>query len=87
MVGAVEQELGSAGDGAELADDQPLVVDRVVVEDVVALKIPGIVDKIVIDGVVPHRNGGVVHHILQVDRAVPLRAGINFPLRDHDKTS
>ena len=83
MVGAVEQELCAAGDGTELADHQPLPVDGIVVEHIVALEIPGVVDKIVVDGVVPHRDGGVCHHILQINGAVPLGAGIDFPLRDH----
>ena len=62
---------------------KPLVVDGIVVEHVIALKIPGVVDEVVVDGVLAHGNGRVVHRVLQVDRAVPLGAGINFPLRDH----
>ena len=45
VIGAVEQELRAAGDGAELADDQSLVIDGIVVQYTIALKIPGIVDK------------------------------------------
>ena len=87
VVGAVEQELGPAGDGAEFADDKPLMVDGVVVEHIIALKIPGVVDKVVVYGVVPHGDGGVGHHVLQINCAVPLGTGINLPLRNHDKTS
>ncbi len=85
MVGAVEQKLRPAGDGAELADDQPLVVDGIVVEHVVFLKVPGVVDEVVVHGVIPHDDGGIGHHVLQIDRAVPLGAGIDLPLRDHLK--
>ncbi len=59
VVGAGEQEFRAAGDGAEFADDQPVLVDRVVVEDVVLLEGPGIVAEVVVHGKVAHLNGGV----------------------------
>ena len=62
-------------------------VNGVVVEDIVTLKVFGVVDKVVVNCIVSHRDRGVSHHILQVDRAVPLGAGIDLPLRDHFNTS
>ena len=38
MVGTVEQEFYTAGDGAELSDYQPIVVDRVMIKYIVPLE-------------------------------------------------
>ena len=38
MVGTVEQEFRAAGNGTELADYQPLVVDRIMVKHIVSLE-------------------------------------------------
>ena len=38
MVGTVEQEFRTAGNGTELADYQPLVADRVMVKHIVLLE-------------------------------------------------
>ena len=38
MVGTVEQELHATGDGAELTDYQPFVIDRIMVKYIVLLK-------------------------------------------------
>ena len=38
MIGTVEQELRTAGNGTELADYQPLVVDRIMVKHIVPLE-------------------------------------------------
>ena len=67
MVGAVEQELRAAGDGAEFADDQPVVVNGVVVEDVAARKVPGVVDKIVVYRKFADVDPRFVHHVFQID--------------------
>ena len=39
MVGAVEQEPGPAGDGAEPADHQPVLVDGIVIQHIVFFKV------------------------------------------------
>ena len=38
MVGTVEQEFRAAGNGTELADYQPLMVDRIMVKHIVPLE-------------------------------------------------
>ena len=54
MVGTVEQKLHATGDGTELADYQPLVVDRIMVKYIVPLKKQRIRHKVVVDGIVAH---------------------------------
>ena len=48
MVGAVKKEAGTTGDGAELSDNQPVMIDWIMVQYIVLLKISGIIYKIVI---------------------------------------
>lgn len=67
MIGPVQDEDGSAGDGAEFPDDQPVVVHGVVVKDVVVLKRAGIVAEIIVDGEVAHLDAGAGDHVFEVD--------------------
>ena len=59
VVGAGEQEFRAAGDGAEFSDHQPVAVDGVVIEHIVAREFRGVPEEIVVDRVIPHRNIGV----------------------------
>ena len=88
MVCCVEQECCTAGNGAVFPDDQPVVVAlRIVIEHIVALKVARVPDKVVIGRVVPDGDERVGDDVLQVNGAVPLTAGIDFPVRNHRRTS
>lgn len=66
MVGTVEQEFRAAGNGTELADYQPLVVDRVMVKHIILLEKQRVGHKIIIDGIVSHLDRRVFHDGIQV---------------------
>ena len=66
MVGAVEEELCPTGDGAELADYQPVVVDGIVIQHIVLLKVNGVMDKVIIHGVVSHKDAGTRHDLVEI---------------------
>ena len=66
MIGTVEQEFCSAGDGAELSDYQPLVVDRVMIKYIVPFKKQRVGHKIIIDGIVAHFDRRIFHNCIQV---------------------
>lgn len=66
MVGTVEQEFYTAGDGAELSDYQPLVVNRVMIKYIVPLEKQWVGHKIIIDGIVAHFDRRVFHNCIQV---------------------
>ena len=76
MVGAGEQELDAAGKGAEFADDQPVVVDGIVVKDVVLFKQAGVVYKIIVHSKVPDGDVGVGDGGFQIDGLAVAGAGI-----------
>ena len=81
MVGTVEQEFRAAGNGTELADYQPLVVDRVMVKHIILLEKQRVGHKIIIDGIVSHLDRRVFHDGIQVQRsACRLRVDISFSL-------
>ena len=48
MVGAIEQETSATGDRAKLTDNQPVMVNRIMVKNIILLKINRIIYKVVI---------------------------------------
>ena len=59
-------EYGMPLDGTELADYQPLVVDRIMVKHIVPLEKHRVGHKIIIDGIVSHLDRRVFHDGIQV---------------------
>jgi len=55
MIAAIEQELGTRRDGTEFPDNQSVMVDGIMIQYVVFLKIEGIVE-IMIIGIIPDYN-------------------------------
>lgn len=77
-MGAGKEKLCAAGNGAKFSNHQLVVIDRIVVEDIVFLKLPRVPDKVVVHGIFPHLDAGVSDHIFQVDRLSVLGAGVDF---------
>ena len=50
MVGAVENELCTAGYRTEFADNKPVIICRIMIEQVVFLEVSRIIHKIIVDG-------------------------------------
>lgn len=67
MICTVEKKLRAAGNGAEFSDDQPFVIDRIVVQHIVLLKIRRIFFKVIVDRIVADRNIRVGDYILQIN--------------------
>lgn len=67
MVGACKEKFRAAGDGAELADDEPVPVNWIVVEDVVFFKINGIIYEVIVHCIDPDGNVGPFDNGLQID--------------------
>lgn len=78
MIGAVEKEFRPAGNRAEPPDDQPFVVNRIMVQYIVLLKESRIGYEIVVNGVVANLDGGVLHYGIQVHGLRVAGPGIYF---------
>ena len=78
MVGAGEQKLGPAGDGTKFSDDKFVMVDRIVVQYIVFLKLPWVIDEVVIHGKVPDKDVGIFDDIFQINGFVVVGARINI---------
>ena len=78
MIGAVEQKANSAGNGAELTDNQPFMVNGIMVENIIFLEIHRIIHKVVIYGVVAHGDAGIGNDIFQIYGFPVFCPGINF---------
>ena len=50
MIGAVEYKLCTAGYRTEFADNKPVIIYRIMVEDIVLLEVSRIIHKIIVDG-------------------------------------
>ena len=66
MVGTVEQEFRAAGNGTELADYQPFMVDRIMIKHIVPLEKQRVGHEIIINGIVAHLDRRVFHDGIQV---------------------
>ena len=78
MVGAGEQKLCPAGDGTKFSNDKFVMVDRIVVQYIVFLKLPWVIDEVVIHGKVPDKNVGIFDDIFQINGFVVVCARINI---------
>ena len=77
MVGAGEQKLCAAGDGAKFSDHKFSGVDRIVVQHSVFLNLSLVVDKIVVDGLISDADVRIVDDIFQINGVVVVCARIN----------
>ena len=78
MVGAGEQKLCPAGDGSKFSDDKFVMVDRIVVQYIVFLKLPWVIDEVVIHGEIPDKDVGILDDIFQINGFVVVSARINI---------
>lgn len=78
MVGAGEQKLCPAGDGTKFSDDKFVMVDRIVVQYIVLLKLLRVIDEVVIHGKVPDKDVGIFDDIFQIYGCVVVGARINI---------
>ena len=65
MIGTGKQKLCSAGDGTKFSDDKFVMVDRIVIQYIVLLKLPRVIDEVVIHGKVPDKNVGIFDDIFR----------------------
>ena len=78
MVGAGEQKLCPAGDGTKFPNDKSVMVDRIVVQYIVFLKLPWVIDEVVIHGEIPDKDVGIFDDIFQINGFVVVGARINI---------
>ena len=86
MVGAGEQKLCPSGDRTKFPNDKFVMVDRIVVQYIVLLKLPWIIDEVVIHGKVPDKDVGIFDDIFQIYGFVVVGASI-YVLWIHDVPS
>ena len=65
MIGTSKQKLCSAGDGTKFSDDKFVMVDRIVIQYIVLLKLLRIIDEVVIHGKVPDKDAGIFDDIFR----------------------
>ena len=78
MVGAGEQKLCPAGDRTKFSNDKFVMVDRIVVQYIVLLKLPRVINEVVIHGKLPDKDVGIFDDIFQINSFVVVGARINI---------
>ena len=54
MIGTIEDKLCTAGYRTEFADNKPVIIYRIMVEDIVLLEVSRIIHKIIVDSEVAY---------------------------------
>ncbi|MPM83051.1 hypothetical protein SDC9_130114 [bioreactor metagenome] len=67
VVSAGKEKLCAASDGAELAYDEPIAVDGVVVQHVMPLELGRVALPVVVKRIIAYNDIGVFHRVLQID--------------------
>lgn len=66
MIGAIEKEFRPTGNGAEPPNNQPLMVNRIMVQYIILREKPRIGHEVVVNGVIANFDGRVLHHGIQI---------------------
>ena len=80
MVGAVENELCTAGYRTEFADNKPVIICRIMIEHVVFLEVSRIIHKIIVDGEVSDLDCRARDNRFQIHCLIIIGTRINFIL-------
>ena len=77
MIGTSKQKLCSAGDGTKFSNDKFVMVDGIVVQHIVLLKLAWVMDEVVIHSKVPDKDVGIFDDIFQINGFVVVGSRIN----------
>jgi len=80
VVGTVENELCAAGYRAELADDEPVIVYRIMIKHIVFLKIARVVHKVIVNSEISDFDGRTGDNRFQIYRLIIIKTWIYFIL-------
>lgn len=70
MIRTVENKGGATGYRTKLSNDQLIIIDGIVIQHIVLLKLTGIIAKIVIDCIISDRNSRSRNRCIQINRLI-----------------
>ena len=78
MIRAVKYKFRPTSYRAELPNHQPVMINRILIQHIILLKLHRVIDKIIVHGILPHLNAGLRDNLPQINRFQIPRAGINL---------
>lgn len=81
MVGTVKKKLCPTGNRTEFADYQAVLVDRIMIEDIILLKLSRVIYKVIVNGVITNYDIRIVDNGIQINSLII--AGTRICFRIH----
>ena len=78
MIGAVENKFRTAGYRAELTDNKPVIIYRIVIQHIVFLEVSRIIHKVIVDGKVSDFDCRARDNRFQIHCLIIIGTWINF---------
>lgn len=78
MVGTVKKKLYPTGNGTELSDNQAVLIDRIMIENIILLKLSRVIYKIIVYGIITNYNIRIVDNGIQIDSLIIIGTRICF---------
>ena len=70
MVGTVKKKLCPTGNRTEFADYQAVLVNRIMIEDIILLKLSRIIYKVIVNSVITNYDIRIVDNGIQIDSLI-----------------
>lgn len=78
MVGTVKKKLCPTGNRTEFTDYQAVLVDRIMIEDIILLKLSRVIYKVIVYGVITNYDIRIVDNGIQIDSLIIVGTRICF---------
>lgn len=78
MVGTVKKKLCSTGNRTEFADYQAVLVDRVMIEDIILLKLSRVIYEVIVNSAITNYDIRIVDNGIQIDSLIIIGTRICF---------
>ena len=78
MVGTVKKKLCPTGNRTEFADYQAVLVDRIMIEDIILLKLSRIIYEVIVYSIITNYDIRIVDNGIQIDSLIIVGTRICF---------
>ena len=78
MVGTVKKKLCPTGNGTEFSDNQAVLIDRIMIENIILLKLGRVIYKIIVYGIITNYNIRIIDNGIQINSLIIIVRGNVF---------
>ena len=80
MVGTVKKKLCPTGNGTEFSDNQAVLIDRIMIENIILLKLGRVIYKIIVYGIITNYNIRIIDNGIQIRKRSQLSWATNLTI-------